>query len=381
MKSIKTNFKHINEIDNYINLPTYASSSSSNNIKKTFYQTNTTNFTSAPKSKKNSPNKNSPKKLLDLIQLKKNDNKKISLKKPLISISTPEKEKPIGNYDSNKKEKPRINCLMPTNINMFQHLITGSDFGIFENLNWALGLRNAGRINRRNNELSKKKISVTSTFNEPSFYNEDLEKYKKSKKISYDTKIVKLNPNYDKIKHLLLGKKTGNINYSQFNFSTCLRDYNNIKNKDDKEKDKEIKINSEREKNWKYLPLPKIKCDNYIVKCPCPVTEGGIQNVKKLEKIMPKNYEIKHGEAVVGNDKIKTKILVNNKNYTVCGFGECLGDSKYDNKFGDNNMFANKGILREASNNLSKFELGLRLYGSHKNIKNINQIKLRKKSK
>ena len=367
MKSIKTNFKHINEIDN--------------NIKKTFYQTNTTNFTSAPKSKKNSPNKNSPKKLLDLIQLKKNDNKKISLKKPLISISTPEKEKPIGNYDSNKKEKPRINCLMPTNINMFQHLITGSDFGIFENLNWALGLRNAGRINRRNNELSKKKISVTSTFNEPSFYNEDLEKYKKSKKISYDTKIVKLNPNYDKIKHLLLGKKTGNINYSQFNFSTCLRDYNNIKNKDDKEKDKEIKINSEREKNWKYLPLPKIKGDNYIVKCPCPVTEGGIQNVKKLEKIMPKNYEIKHGEAVVGNDKIKTKILVNNKNYTVCGFGEYLGDPKYDNKFGDNNMFANKGILREASNNLSKFELGLRLYGSHKNIKNINQIKLRKKSK
>ena len=182
MKSIKTNFKHINEIDNNINLPTYASTSSSNNIKKTFYQTNTTNFTSAPKSKKNSPNKNSPKKLLDLIQLKKNGNQQISLKKPLISISTPEKEKPIGNYDSNKKEKPKINCLMPTNINMFQHLITGSDFGIFENLNWALGLRNAGKINRRNHELSKKKINVTSTFSEPSFYNEDLEKYKKSKK-------------------------------------------------------------------------------------------------------------------------------------------------------------------------------------------------------
>ena len=381
MKSIKTKFKHINELDNNLNLATYGSSSSTNNNKKVFYQTNTTNFTSAPKSKKNSPNKQSPKKLLELIQLKKNSNQKISLKKPLISISTPQKEKHIEYYDSTKKDKPRKNSLMPTNINMFQHLITGSNFGIFENLNWALGLRNAGKINIRNNELSKKRINITSTFNEPSFYNEDLEKYKKNKKKSYDSKIVKLNPNYDKIKHLLLGKKTGNINHSQFNFSTCLRDYNNNKNKEDKEKDKEIKINSERERNWKYLPLPKIKGDNYIVKCLGPVTEVGIQNVKKLEKIMPKNYEIKHGEAVVGNDKIKTKILVNNKNYTVCGFGEYLGDPKYDNKFGDNNMFANKGILREASNNLSKFELGLRLYGSHKNIKNINQIKLRKKSK
>lgn len=380
MKPIKTKFKHINEIDNNLNLATYASTSSTNNYKKTFYQTNTTNFTSAPKSKKNSPNKKTPKKL-ELFQLSKNENSKISLKKPIISISTPQEEKIKGNYDSNKRDKPIINALIPTNINMFQHLITGSDFGIFENLNWALGLRNGGKINRRNNELSRKKINITSIFNEPSFYNEDLEKYKKSKKKSYDQKIVRLNPNYDKIKHLLLGKKTGNINYSQFNFSTCLRDYNHNKNKDNKDKDKEIIINSEREKNWKYLPLPKIKGDNYIVKCLSPVTEGGIQNVKKLEKIMPKNYEIKHGEAVVGNDKIKTKILVNNKNYTVCGFGECLGDPKYDNKFGDNNMFANKRILKEASNNLSKFELGLRLYGSHKNIKNFNQINIRRKSK
>ena len=52
------------------------------------------------------------------------------------------------------------------------------------------------------------------------------------------------------------------------------------------------------------------KGDNYIVKCLGPVTEGGIQNVKKLEKIMPKNYEIKHGEAVVGNDKIKTEAII-----------------------------------------------------------------------
>ena len=96
---------------------------------------------------------------------------------------------------------------------------------------------------------------------------------------------------------------------------------------------------------------------------------------------MPKNYEINHGEAIVGNDRIKTKILVNNRSYTVCGYGECLGDPKYDNKFGDNNMFANKDILKTETNPSSKFELGLRIYGSYKNISHFNKINNRKKSK
>ena len=182
---------------------------------------------------------------------------------------------------------------------------------------------------------------------------------------------MEYNPNYNKIKHLVLGKNNGNINFSQFKFSTCLRYYKTDDNKNNKEK----------EKKWKITPLPKIKSDNKIVKCLSPITHNGIQNVKKLEKIMPKNYEINHVEAIVGNDKIKTKVLGINRSYTVSGLGECLGDPKYDNKFRDNNIFANKLILSTETNPFSKFELGLRVYGSYKNINHFNKNHNRKKSK
>ena len=173
---------------------------------------------------------------------------------------------------------------------------------------------------------------------------------KKSKKKGND-KITKLNPNYEKIKHLVVGNKTGNINYSQFNFSTCLRDYN--KNEENKQK----------EKKWTLLCLPKIESDKNTCKCLSPVTSAGIQNVKQLTDIMPRNYEVKYEDAFVGESKIKKKILVNNRSFTVSGYGWSLGDKKYDNKFRDKNMFANKNLLRNETNPLCKFELGLRNYG------------------
>lgn len=357
MKPIKSKFRSLNEILSNVN--TQASSSSNINTmkrnKKSFYQTRSTNFSlDHNKSKEKSSNKDS-KKSQEKISLRKNNSIKIKLKKPIISLSTPE---------GNKIKKVEIpiksnTSLMPININPLHHLITGNSYGIFENINWALGLRDYGK-KERNNEISKKKVILTETFNEPHFYVEDLEKYRNNKKKNYEPKIVKLNPNYNKIKHLLQGGKTGNINFSQFNFSSCLRDYNKRDNK----------VNIEKEKNWKIVPFPKINSDNYIVKYLSPVTQSGIKNVKKLEKIMPKNYEIKHGEAFIGNDKIITKSLINNRSYTVSGFGDNLGDPKYNNKFGDNNMFANKIILDTATNPISKFELGLRIYGSYKNIKN-----------
>ena len=60
---------------------------------------------------------------------------------------------------------------------------------------------------------------------------------------------------------------------------------------------------------------------------------------------------------------------------------EIIGDEKYDNKFGDNNMFANLGILTTATNQQCKFELGLRQYGSYKDKKSLTQHNFRPKKK
>ena len=345
-------FKNLKEIENdKITHP--ISSSVIFSVKKdkrSFYQTRSTNFSLEQMKKVNyqTPTNRS----LNKLKLKKNSSTKNGIIKPIISIS-PKKE--IGNRKLNTNFS-EAKFLFPTNINSFLHLMNGKDFGIYDNINWALGLR----------DYKDKKIKIINNTTEPAFYSEDLEKYKKKQKRKFEPLIEQLNPNYNKIKHLILKKGLNdNMNFSQFKFSTCLRNY----------KKEENKHNKQREKSWKNLPLPSLNSNKYEVKCLAPITNQGIENYKKLEKISPKNYQISYGEAIVGNDKIKTKNLVNNRNYTVCGFGGSLGDKKYNNKFGDNNMFANKKILSTATNPQCKFELGLRLYGSNKNKKYINKKK------
>ena len=350
-------FKSLVEVEK--NMQTQGSTSSNfptGKNKKAFYQTRSTNFSLEQiHDNNNFTNKkfaNNKERKIRNTKLRKNESTTIGLKKPIISISTPDRA------EAKKMESPiKINSLVPTNVNSFLHLIQGNEYGVFENINWALGLRGSSYMKNARNEYSRDKISLTEVFNEPTFYANDLEKYKKKQNYR-DSKIIKYNPNYNKIKHLILGKTTGNKNYSQFQFSSCLRDYNS----------KEKMLNIEKEKKWKVMPLPKLKNDIYKVKCLSPVTQKGIENYHKLEKYMPKNYDITYRQAVVGNDRIKVKELVNNRSYTVCGYGDSLGDIKYNNKFGDNNMFANKKLLRVSTNPLSKFELGLRIYDSHKNL-------------
>lgn len=369
MKPIVPKFKRLDDVGN--NIATQPSSSSGINSikknKKSFYQTRSTNFSVEQLNKNKSPNKKEniykniyknyqtpPNKSPKKYEVRKNENSKNSLKDKIISVSvTPEKGKvtqdPI--YD---------NSIIPTNTNSFLHLINKNDFGIFENIKWSLGLR----------DYSNAKIKIPESSNEPGFYLQDLEKFKKKQKRKYEHLITDLNPNFNKIQHLSNRNiNNGNINLSQFKFSSCLRDYKTENNK----------INKEREKSWKYLPLPTIKSNIYESKYLSPKTPQGIHNFSKVEKYVPKNYEVKYGEAIVGSDKIKTKSLINNRNYTVCGFGECLAVPKYNNKFGDNNMFANRKILSNATNPQCKFELGLRLYGNQKTHSNrFNYIKKKK---
>jgi hypothetical protein len=235
MKKQITKFKRIDEIEN--NIATQASSSSMmSNLKKnkkSFHQTRSTNFSveqltknqmKASNTYKNiiKNNQTPPTKSLRKLQLKKDVNNKDSV----INITI--------NQDNDKgKDKEgteQLNSLYPTNINSFLHLVTGNDFGIYENLNWALGLR----------DYKEKKIRIPESLNEPSFYREDLEKFKNKQKKKFEPPITELNPNYNKIKHLTYGNKChhGNIDFSQFKFSTCLRNYKKEDNKAYKEKEK-----------------------------------------------------------------------------------------------------------------------------------------------
>ena len=162
------------------------------------------------------------------------------------------------NKENEKKIESPINSLLPTNINLYHHLICDRNFGIFGNLNWALRLRdyNHKGVNdtkvidykdyyyRENNDkddtkkeriqFKHEKIKLTDNFNPPSYYEEDLNKYKKRRQIEKRSLITELNPNYNRIRHLLFGNNNGNVNYSQFNFESTLRNIKYDKTKENK---------------------------------------------------------------------------------------------------------------------------------------------------
>ena len=275
---------------------------------------------------------------------KKNKNIKKINSKPLINIQTPDDE--IKKLNK-KRSHPNFNItknILPTNVNAFYHLIYDNLFGNYESLNWALGLRLA---NKKHKNLNSKKIIT-----EPSFYQQDSKKY--SEKIYKDIKplLNELNPNFNKIQHLTHDKTRGCINYSQFSFSSCLRNFKNNQNE----------TNKQKEKNFKLTPLPKIKNDKYKIQCLSPITTAGISNFNNLEKYIPKNYKIIYEDTKIGNDTIKKKILTIDRNYTLSGLGEYLAEQKYNNKFRDLNISSNKELLTNHSNSTCKFELGLKNY-------------------
>jgi hypothetical protein len=399
---VNKNKKKMNQIrkKNIIeeNIATQATTSTdfSKRNKIPYYKTFYSNF-SDEQNKNQIQNKNSQKmKIVDSVKKNKKNMKFFSPIRNIKNIEdSPNKKrsKTFGEKSHTQKKETnknknipiRINSLLPTNINLYQHLIKGSDFGIYDNLNWTLRLRDCShkglydtkvdyknyyyhRDNKEKNEEKKQeKIKLTENFNPPSYYEEDLKKYKKRMKTTSKSLITQLNPNYNTIKHLLFGNNQGKVNFSQFIFETTLRNSNGDKNSD--------------KKKWEILPAVKNNNKKYLVKYLSPITQQGIQNLRNIEKFLHKNYEYSYEDAIVGNDKIKKKVIYNNRNYTIGGIGDSLGEEKYNNHFGDNNMFANKEILSTASNTQCKFELGLRLYGPYKDKKFMTQNNFRPKKK
>ena len=86
-------------------------------------------------------------------------------------------------------------------------------------------------------KLEREGIKLTETFNPPDFYEDDLKKYKNKIKKTEKSLSLKLNPNFNKIRHLIYRNKGDFSNESQFNFATTLRNIKPLK-----ENNKEFRI-------------------------------------------------------------------------------------------------------------------------------------------
>ena len=280
--------------------------------------------------------------------------------------------------DSNKKKKiydfePYETDQLPENKNkkysfsknqnQYIQILSNKDATLGD-LKWCLKLRNYFDNKNIKKDDDEGRIK-TKNFKSPSFYDADLEKYKKRNK----TNEIKKRPltskisNYNYVNHLLTNRFAGSPNGDIFNFETNLRQYND--NNQDILKS---------EKNWKDLPYKFLE-KQYPIFLP-PTTDNDKLNWKKIEKYTYKPCMTEYKKVLVGKDEILQKKYVKvNNGISYGNIGEHLAYGPYTDVFQDINSSKNKHILTHHGNSLCHFELGLRLYGP------IIRKKIRRKGK
>ena len=280
--------------------------------------------------------------------------------------------------DSNKKKKiydfePYETDQLPENKNkkysfsknqnQYVQILSNKDATLGD-LKWCLKLRNYFDNKNIKKDDDEGRIK-TKNFKSPSFYDADLEKYKKRNK----TNEIKKRPltskisNYNYVNHLLTNRFAGSPNGDIVNFETNLRQYND--NNQDILKS---------EKNWKDLPYKFLE-KQYPIFLP-PTTDNDKLNWKKIEKYTYKPCMTEYKKVLVGKDEILQKKYVKvNNGISYGNIGEHLAYGPYTDVFQDINSSKNKHILTHHGNSLCHFELGLRLYGP------IIRKKIRRKGK
>lgn len=274
--------------------------------------------------------------------------------------------------DKKETSKLEYNLFYNRNINDYKMFITEYTNTHNGNLSWAIKLRadqnknlkmseptskkglSKSKIIPKNKEsksnkktIEKKKgITLTESFNEPKFYNEDLEKYKLRIKKDKRPLSSVLNPNFNNIRHLYIDKN----NFRSKEFGASLRNYSPlIKGKD------KIKI------KWDNYLSPN-RDDKHLTRFLLPRTHDGREAVKRIEKRMYQPYKVLFKDVILGDDKIKQKVMTPVKDFTYDGIGEHLNMINYHSHYRVKNTSAGENIFKKGTNSQCLYELGLRNY-------------------
>jgi len=140
-------------------------------------------------------------------------------------------------------------------------------------IEWIFELRGYGK---KSTFKSLKNVSI----NQPSFYNDDLEKYRKKVEKELKEKSehpLRLKGNAGEYEHLLLKKLNMPANPTQFGFDSTLRHFNSFKSVHGPEEPwKTLSLCSQKDLLNTYLP---------------PVMKNSIKNVQSIGKYVSRPYE------------------------------------------------------------------------------------------
>ena len=285
-------------------------------------------------------------------------------------FSTTEPYETFDTPDINDKHNQRK---YKKNINEFRHIITSVPSMGNSGIKWMINLRNQQHKEESNiqteienmnllrkkqnenfNNTEKSNKTITTNFNPPSFYENDLSKYKTRNNFFKNkrTHSTSINPNFVEVSHLTSNHLGETVNTTQYNFETTLRLFN-LKSNPPSLKPKP---------KWNRIPS-LLKTINHN-ECLPPCNKKSIENIKKMDPYIVRPFHVVYDKTSVGKYQIRTKKLVRDNVRKTPYLGEHISSGPYSSKYQDVDTFRNHEILKKHNNTLCLFELCLRNYGS-----------------
>ena len=297
---------------------------------------------------------------------------KINKKHPIRVISTEKpKFKKIKLVKSIRNQKHRpTSALANQNINNISHLFKNNHYSNVDIL-WTLNLRNTDLTYDLNNEKYLKNRELMNHMKEPSFYQEDLEKYVNRKiKKSKSTYTYEVNlPTLNKYSYLFKNKLTethGTIlnNTNLLNFELTLRTSNdNTKNENINKNNKNDEKKEIRKIKWNNNIYKDKKKDLYTVDYNKSSTSDKLQNSWLEEKYVNRPYKIIYKKIRYNDNKdLMTKVYIRDKEKAYNKLGDTFSYKPYNDKYTEKNINNIENLLN--GNNKSQqnvwFQLSLR---------------------
>ena len=313
-----------------------------------------------------------------------------NMKKKQLKINT-------ENIQTSNKKIKNINTFREINkfnknTNEFEHLLrnnTNIDYGNFK---WIIKLRNYDnnseyKYKTSNNFFNNKTNNFSDNFNNteitesnktlrvsktaknlgpPSFYNDDLEKYKiRNLKKNYNynnNNNYKDNLNFRTIRHLTRNKNNiGTISNDMFLYMTTIRENKSAKN---------VFINP---KKWKDISY-KIKYPDFPLSS-SPKNKNLLEIYNKIRKYITIPYNAQFKKIKFNGNNLIQKTMHRNNDLIFSDIGDHLSKTPYNNTFQEINTFKIKELLKKHNNTQCLFELNLRQYSP------IIRKKIRRKGK
>lgn len=265
-------------------------------------------------------------------------NKKKEITSPKKEATSPKNEsfspkKGIMTPKSSKKrviEKAISSDKFPKNANEFKHIMDDINCGV-PDIEYMLQLRRHKKIAHLNKNLP---------LNTPSFYDDDLQKYKKKLFRKVDEQRL-LKTNIGRFRQIFSDRSRYAINDSQYKYEVLLRSDNfnsqhNITRNPDTNNKQKIEYSIKNKNSWHTPVIPRSK-SLFDTMLP-PVLMRSKEIFNKLEDKISRPILKLNKDGFINGEKVRRRVFEYNKNVALRYPSEHFPSSKYKNDYGYQNV-------------------------------------------